>query len=74
MRFTVSWLRSAELELAQLWLNAEDRTALASAANEIDRLLTIRNRHSPSYACDGKGGDESRLPSEDSVHELFGLT
>ena len=39
MRFTVSWLRSAEMELARLWLDAEDRATLATAANEIDRLL-----------------------------------
>lgn len=39
MRFTVSWLRSAEIELARLWLDVEDRTTLASAADEIDRLL-----------------------------------
>jgi len=39
MKFTVSWLRSAEMELARLWLHVEDRTTLASTANEIDRLL-----------------------------------
>jgi hypothetical protein len=39
MRFTVSWLRSAETELTALWLESEDRSALTTAANEIDRLL-----------------------------------
>ena len=39
MRFTVSWIRAAEMELTTLWLESDDRTTLATAANEIDRLL-----------------------------------
>lgn len=41
MKFTVSWLRSAEMELTSLWLETKDRAALATAANEIDRLLRL---------------------------------
>jgi hypothetical protein len=39
--FTVSWLESAEQELAQLWLDADQRERFTLAANEIDRLLRL---------------------------------
>jgi hypothetical protein len=35
----VTWHPSAERELAEIWLNAENRIAVTRAANEIDRLL-----------------------------------
>ena len=41
MTFTVAWLQSAERELTSLWLETMDRAALATAANEIDRLLRM---------------------------------
>jgi hypothetical protein len=39
MRFTVLWVKKAEQELAELWLNALDRTAITQASNRIDRIL-----------------------------------
>jgi hypothetical protein len=39
MRFTVTWHPSAERELAENWLKATDRRAVADAANTIDQLL-----------------------------------
>lgn len=44
MKFTVVWTPAAEQDLAALWLNADDRNAVSSAANSIERLL----RHSPN--------------------------
>jgi plasmid stabilization system protein ParE len=39
MSFVVNWSRRAEDELADLWVNAQDRNAVTAAANEIERLL-----------------------------------
>jgi hypothetical protein len=39
MRFTVLWTPAAEQNLAAVWLDADDRDAVTSAANTIDRLL-----------------------------------
>jgi hypothetical protein len=39
MKFTVVYLPSAEEQLAELWLKAEDQEAFAGAANEIERML-----------------------------------
>lgn len=38
-RYTVVWLASASDRLAQIWSDAADRSAVASAADEIDRAL-----------------------------------
>ncbi len=38
-RFTVVWLRSANDQLAQIWLDASDRSAVSSAADRIDQTL-----------------------------------
>ena len=40
MRYTVIWTPVAEERLAALWLAADDRAALTSASNAIDRILT----------------------------------
>jgi hypothetical protein len=40
-RHTVVWVRSALDELAVLWLAAADRAAVAAAANEVDKELSI---------------------------------
>lgn len=37
--YTVRWKRSALDRLAELWLLAEDRSAITTAVNEIDRVL-----------------------------------
>ncbi len=39
MKFTVTWMPSAEQQLAHLWMNASDRQAVADSANRIDRTL-----------------------------------
>jgi len=39
MSYDVSWLTSAEQELARLWISASDRAGLNSAAAEIDSSL-----------------------------------
>lgn len=41
MSYTVVWLASAELELAEVWLRAANRDRVTAAGNEIDiRLRT----------------------------------
>lgn len=40
-RYIVHWKQEAQDALAEFWLEAADRTALANAANQIDRLLGI---------------------------------
>jgi plasmid stabilization system protein ParE len=44
MSYTVVWKPAAEKELAQLWTDADDRSAVTAAANEIDRLLKSNPR------------------------------
>ncbi|MBI5759337.1 MAG: type II toxin-antitoxin system RelE/ParE family toxin [Planctomycetales bacterium] len=39
-RYTVLWMRSAQRELAQLWVASSNRNAIALAANLIDSELT----------------------------------
>jgi hypothetical protein len=39
MKWTVVYRPSAQDDLASLWLDASDRTAVAAAADEIDRQL-----------------------------------
>ncbi|MFO0968935.1 MAG: hypothetical protein U0793_25565 [Gemmataceae bacterium] len=39
MIFTVTWLPSAQDELARIWMAALDRKAVADASNQIDREL-----------------------------------
>ena len=41
MTYTVLWKPSAEAELVRIWTEAAERTAVAAAANEIDRLLKM---------------------------------
>jgi hypothetical protein len=38
-RFTVTWRKSAENQLATLWTNVADRPGITDAANTIDREL-----------------------------------
>ena len=38
-RYTVSWVRSAQDELADLWLNVLDRSAVTAATRVIDKEL-----------------------------------
>lgn len=39
MSYTVLWLPATEAEIAQLWIDAESRAAVAAAADAIDRML-----------------------------------
>ncbi len=39
MKYTLIWKPAVEDRLAQLWIEATDRQAIASAADEIDRYL-----------------------------------
>ncbi len=39
MNYTVVWKPAAHAELAEIWTSAQDRQAVADAANQIDQLL-----------------------------------
>ncbi len=39
MNFTVNWSPAALAELADLWVENEDRRAITQATDELDRLL-----------------------------------
>jgi len=39
MRYTVLWVPSAQQDLAAIWIDAADRSAVASAADTIDTVL-----------------------------------
>jgi hypothetical protein len=42
MKFTVVYLASAQDQLAEIWLAAEDKEEVRGAADEIERLLALR--------------------------------
>ena len=44
MRYTVVWLRSAEDELARIWMRAADQQAVQHAADQIDQVLRVSSR------------------------------
>ena len=54
MTWTVVWKPSAERHLANLWLGASDRQAMANASNRIDWLL----KHFPEVV--GESRDHGR--------------
>lgn len=39
MRYTVIWLKDAEIELTEIWNDTRDRKEVSKASREIDRLL-----------------------------------
>jgi plasmid stabilization system protein ParE len=41
VKYTVTWLPSAQDELTEIWLRAENRGVVADAANEIDQQLKV---------------------------------
>jgi hypothetical protein len=53
MRYTVTWLPSAQNELANIWNQAADRQAVTDASNFIDRWL----RRSPTTLAQPDGSD-----------------
>jgi mRNA-degrading endonuclease RelE of RelBE toxin-antitoxin system len=54
VRYTVTWKPEAERRLAELWLNATDRTAITRAANEIDRRLQTNPDQEGESRSDGR--------------------
>ena len=42
MNYTVTWLASAEQELAALWVDAANRVVITTAAHQIEALLRSR--------------------------------
>jgi hypothetical protein len=40
-RYTVTWVKSAQNELATIWTQATDRQAVTDAADAIDRELSV---------------------------------
>jgi hypothetical protein len=45
MTFAVTYKPSAEAELADVWMRAADRQAVADAANRVDTLLRASPHH-----------------------------
>lgn len=41
MKYTVVWKRFAEAQLAAIWNNSDDRSAVTAAANAIDQTLKV---------------------------------
>lgn len=54
MRFTVTWLPSADAELAQIWIDSSDRKLVTLAAKEIERQLS----NDPLNIGESRGGNE----------------
>ena len=52
MKYTVVWRQSAENELARLWADAENRCAVATAADLIDGALQFQ----PESAGESRSG------------------
>ncbi len=57
MRWTVVWIPSTENDLANLWISAPDKAALAAAANIIDQELAKR----PLDVGEARGGNSRIL-------------
>jgi len=41
MKWTVTWVASAQNQLADLWVTATDRGAIADASNALDSMLRL---------------------------------
>jgi hypothetical protein len=39
LKWTVVWLQNVEQELAEAWLNSNNRSAVSQAANQIDSII-----------------------------------
>jgi len=69
--FTVVWKPTATDELAEIWLNAQDRAAVTASANQIDRSL----RSDPATVGESRSGNRRivfvpPLGVDFEVHEL----
>ncbi len=52
-RYTVVWVKSAQDELADLWLNSSERNAVTTAVDAIDRELGEDAPSKGSEVCEG---------------------
>jgi hypothetical protein len=57
MRYTVIWVPAALNELASLWNDAEDRSEVGNASDEIDRQLAS----TPGLVGESRGGNSRVL-------------
>ncbi len=57
MNYTVTWKPQADRKLTEIWNDADDRSAVTAAANEIDSLLGSR----PSTSGESRFGDRRIL-------------
>lgn len=57
MKYTVHWKPSLKQRLAEIWLNAPNRRAVAEAANHIDRVLRL----DPLRQGESRQGERTRL-------------
>jgi len=57
MSFSVQWQESAENELAQIWIDAEDRSLITATADQIDKLLV----NDPESLGESRGGSNRIL-------------
>ena len=57
MSFTVVWRPGARRQLAELWTSSPDRSQIADAADEVDRLLSQR----PLAVGESRGGNHRIL-------------
>ena len=53
MKYTVVWVPAALMELATAWSDADDRTEVAAASDEIDHQLSM----APRLAGESRGGN-----------------
>ncbi len=56
IRYTVTWLKDAENQLAQIWVDATDKQAVTDAANAIDVLLSTDAHDKGKEASEGLRG------------------
>ena len=66
MKWTVIWTPAAEQDLADLWTNAPDRTAIAAAADSIDAA----KEHDPQSLGESRGSI-TRIAFETPLAVLF---
>lgn len=52
-RYTVVWVQSVEDELVEIWLSADDRNAITSATDTIDRELGMDAESKGEDAAEG---------------------
>lgn len=53
IRYTVTYSPAAEDLLAQLWIDSENRTQIAVATNEIDKLLSSNPAKNSTHLSEG---------------------